>query len=147
MIFPPPLIYMAGLAAGMLLEMFFSIEFPSLNHRIWAIGVVIFVVGAIPGLWALVSMYRAKTSPEPWHPTRVIVSDGPYRFTRNPMYLTFSLAMLGLGLMFANVWILLWLPIVMLVIHHGVILREERYLERKFGEEYTRYKARVRRWI
>ena len=73
--------------------------------------------------------------------------DGPYWFTRNPLYLAATLIYAGIAVRFNALWAALLLPLVLGVVQRGVIEREERYLERKFGEEYIRYKAQVRRWI
>jgi protein-S-isoprenylcysteine O-methyltransferase Ste14 len=85
--------------------------------------------------------------PDPRKPTPAISRDGPYRFTRNPMYVGGGLVQLGIGIALGNAWIVALLIPVVLLIHYGAILPEERYLERKFGDEYTRFKASVRRWL
>ncbi|HEU5040160.1 MAG TPA: isoprenylcysteine carboxylmethyltransferase family protein, partial [Gemmatimonadales bacterium] len=76
-----------------------------------------------------------------------LVTDGPYRFTRNPMYLGFTLWYLAGTAWVNSLWLLVLLPVVLLVMQRGVITREEAYLERRFGREYTEYRARVRRWL
>jgi protein-S-isoprenylcysteine O-methyltransferase Ste14 len=73
--------------------------------------------------------------------------EGPFRHTRNPGYLSLTMIYAGLASLANALWAILLLPAALLVIQRGVIEREERYLERRFGEEYLRYKARVRRWI
>lgn len=83
----------------------------------------------------------------PYQPTTAIVTEGPYRFTRNPIYLSLAVLYAGLEVMANALWSLLLLLAVMLIIHYAVILPEERYLEQKFGEEYRSYKAKVRRWL
>ena len=80
-------------------------------------------------------------------PTTSLVFTGPYRWTRNPMYLAMLLLYIGIALLFDIVWALVLTPLVMLLVVRLVIRREERYLEGKFGEEYRQYKGRVRRWI
>ena len=75
------------------------------------------------------------------------MTTGPYRFTRNPAYLGMALTYVGIALLSSAVWVLLPLPLVLAVIDRGVIAREERYLQRKFGEEYLSYKRTVRRWV
>ena len=92
-------------------------------------------------------MIRAGTSPDPGQPTKKIVAEGPFRFTRNPIYVSFTLTYLGITMSVNALWSVLFLPVGLLIVRHGVIAREERYLERKFGPEYLQYKARVRRWI
>ena len=92
-------------------------------------------------------MRRAGTNVDPGKPSTVIVDEGPYRFTRNPIYLANTLLYVGLSLVFNAVWPLLTLMPSLLLLHWGVVLREERYLEGKFGEAYLAYKRRVRRWF
>jgi protein-S-isoprenylcysteine O-methyltransferase Ste14 len=92
-------------------------------------------------------MRQADTPTNPYKPVEHIATEGPFRYTRNPGYLALAMIYTGIA-SFANaLWAILLLPGALLVIQRGVIEREERYLERKFGEEYLRYKARVRRWI
>ena len=80
-------------------------------------------------------------------PVVEMVTDGPYRFGRNPLYLALSIALLGIGLAGNTYWTLLLLPVAVAYMHYGVILPEERHLEKLFGDEYLAYKSRVRRWI
>jgi len=80
-------------------------------------------------------------------PTTALVITGPYRFTRNPMYLGFLLLYIGVSCWFGWIWPLLLAPLLVWLIRVFVIEREERYLDRKFGQEYWRYKAQVRRWL
>ena len=92
-------------------------------------------------------MRRADTPISPEEPVSSLVTDGPFRYTRNPGYLGIAMTYAGLASLANALWAILLLPATLFVIQRGVIEREERYLERKFGEEYLRYKARVRRWI
>lgn len=142
---PPPLIYAAGLLLGIVLNA--VIPLPALSAIFWWLGLALIILAFIPGLWALVAMLRAGTNPEPSHPTTALVTSGPFRFTRNPIYLTFTLFFLGFALFTLNLWLIIILPFVLTVMIKGVIEREEDYLERKFGESYRIYKQRVRRWI
>ena len=92
-------------------------------------------------------MRRAGTNVDPREPSTAIVTDGPYRFTRNPLYLSMALIYAGIACRANALPAAMLLPGVLAVVQKGVIEREERYLERKFGGEYIRYKGRVRRWI
>src|SRR5437660_1658286 len=89
---------------------------------------------------------RPLPCPDTSAPTQTVVTDGPYRLTRNPAYLGMALTYAGIAIVADAPWALLPLPFVIAVIDRGVIAREERYLERKFGTPYTDYKRRVRRW-
>jgi protein-S-isoprenylcysteine O-methyltransferase Ste14 len=93
------------------------------------------------------AMKRAGTNIRPDQPTLAVVSDGPFRFTRNPLYLSLTGLYLGITLLADALWPLLLLVPVLVVLQWGVVAREERYLEAKFGEPYRAYKARVRRWV
>lgn len=143
---PPPLIYLAGLASGWVLHKFMPINL--LPGR-WArlVGGVLSGFALALGGSAFATMHRAKTPPEPWEPTTAIVAHGPFRYTRNPIYLSFTLLYAGISAALNSLTMLLPLPVVLIVVLRGVIEREERYLEQKFGDEYVHYKQRVRRWI
>ena len=95
-----------------------------------------------------VAKFRAAGTPVPARkPTTVIVRTGPYRFSRNPIYLAFSVFQLGIAIWANSVWLLATLVGAVALIHYLVIRREEQYLERKFGAQYLDYKASVRRWL
>jgi protein-S-isoprenylcysteine O-methyltransferase Ste14 len=83
----------------------------------------------------------------PGKPTSSLITDGPFRYSRNPGYLGGAMVYTGIASLTNVLWVLLFLPVVLFVMQRTAIEREERYLERNFGEEYLRYKARVRRWI
>src|SRR3954471_14509084 len=143
---PPPLIFLAGLIAGFALEALLpGVDLPALVE--WGLGALLAVARLGLLLTFNASFSRKGTAVEPWKPTTAIVTAGPYRFTRNPAYLGMALTYIGIALLSAPIWVRLPLPFVVAVIDRGVIAREERYLERKFGEEYTGYKRTVRRWM
>jgi protein-S-isoprenylcysteine O-methyltransferase Ste14 len=111
-----------------------------------ATGFGLAVLGAALLIWGRTAMVRAGTNVPPNKPTVTIVTAGPFRFTRNPLYLGGSLVYLGLAMVLGSAW-LLWLFVPMVLVLRWGIHREERYLEAKFGEVYVAYKARVRRWL
>jgi protein-S-isoprenylcysteine O-methyltransferase Ste14 len=142
---PPPLIFLLPLLAGLILERIAPSPF---QVRPWWRWVGIAVLGlSLMIVSALRAFRRARTRPEPWKPTTALVVDGPYRFSRNPMYVGFALAYVGVSLSLYAVWPLLMLPAVLMVTQRFVIEREERYLSQKFGDEYRAYVRRVRRWL
>src|SRR5262249_55953490 len=98
-------------------------------------------------VWAITTMTRGGSNVPTSMPTKTIVEAGPYRFTRNPIYLAFMLSLLGFAIAFNSLWSLVTLVVFFVVIRYGVVAREEAYLERKFGEIYLGYRARVRRWL
>jgi len=142
----PPLIYLAGLVTGLLLHALRPTPF--LPQR-WAklIGGVAIALSFVPGGTAAAVMRRAQTNLDPHQPTTAIVTGGPFRYTRNPIYLSFTLLFAGIAAFVNSLTVLVPLPVVLIIMQRGVIEREEAYLERKFGAEYMQYKARVRRWI
>lgn len=142
---PPPVIYALGLAIGILLQR--SFPHPMLPAP-WSrpLALVFFLTGLV-GIAAVVAFRRAGTSPNPYRSSSQLVTTGIYRVSRNPMYVGFTLGYLAAACWFNSLWLFLLLPVVLLVVLYGVILREERYLERQFGEEYRAYRARVRRWL
>jgi len=142
---PPPLIYAGALGVGLLLHRWHSVRLLPARFAAPA-GIALLLLGltAVP---ALLAFRRVNTSPEPWKPTTALVTTGPYRVTRNPMYLGFTLLYLGTTCWVNTLWPLILLPLVLVAMHYGVIIREETYLERLFGEEYLAYKRRVRRWL
>lgn len=143
---PPPLIYLSAMIAGLILNYYFPTTFLPVS-----ISRIVGIISVALAVFILVSAFqkfkRAETNLEPWKPTTAIVSDGVFRFSRNPIYLAFTLFYLGAAVLFNSLWLLALLVPVLLVMRYSVIAREERYLENKFGIEYNDYKRRVRRWI
>jgi protein-S-isoprenylcysteine O-methyltransferase Ste14 len=143
---PPPLIYLGTLIFGLLLGRRFSIRFlPRKLAR--CLGLPLLGGGALLLGWFERAMRQADTPTSPYKPVEHIATEGPFRYTRNPGYLAMTLIYAGIASLANALWANLLLPASLLVIQHGVIEREERYLEGKFGEEYLSYKAQVRRWI
>ena len=143
---PPPLIYAGALAIGLLANRLYPIAFlPRGLSRV--LGWPLIVGGPVVGSLGLREMKRADTNVDPREPTTAIVTGGPYRYTRNPLYLSMTLIYAGITALANALPAALLLPVVLHIMRRGVIEREERYLERKFGDEYLDYKARVRRWI
>jgi protein-S-isoprenylcysteine O-methyltransferase Ste14 len=142
----PPLVYAVGLVVGFLMEL--AVPVPGLPRSVsWSLGLTFFVAGAALGLWFLHSFHTAKTAVDVRRPTTTIVTHGPFRFSRNPGYLSLTGMYVGLAVLAGALWPLFLLPVVLYAIHRGVIEREERYLEGKFGDEYRRYREATRRWL
>ena len=147
--FPPPLIYVVAILAGSLLQRAWPLSIVPLGTTFLrrSLGWLAIALWLALMVTALRRFSLADTSFKPTKPTKAIVAEGPYRFTRNPMYLGFVFMTLGIALLANWLWLLLLVPVVMVVIRRTVIDREERYLEMKFGDAYLQYKARVRRWL
>jgi protein-S-isoprenylcysteine O-methyltransferase Ste14 len=107
----------------------------------------VFAVALALAIWAIVTVLNAGSRVETNKPTTTIVTSGPFRFTRNPIYLGMLLGQVGLAVGFDNLWMLAMLAPFYLVLRYGVIAREEPYLEHKFPLDYLSYKSRVRRWV
>lgn len=142
---PPPLIYAVPLFAGLLVHRYRpqTVLPPSWAHVV----APLFVLLGFVGLPAVLAFRRAGTPPQPWRPVTAFVTTGPYRYSRNPMYVGFTLLYLGISLWVNTLWPLVLLPLVLLVMARGVVVREEAYMTRRFGEEYRSYCTRVRRWL
>lgn len=143
---PPPLIYGGALAAGLLANRWRPVPFlPRAVAR--PLGWMLLTGGLLLGRYGVQALRGAGTNVDPYKPVNAFVVNGPYRFTRNPLYLGLTMVYAGVSALANALWAVALLPGVLAVIRRGVIEREERYLERKFGDEYLRYKARVRRWV
>ena len=143
---PPPLLYVGMLIIGLLL----SAVFPTAVLSGWLptlSGVVLAALGLIMMVWAAITMRRAGESPVPTEPTRTLVANGPFRFSRNPLYLAMTLVYAGIALAFGSLWALALLLVVLVIMDRGVIASEEQYLQGQLGDSYLQYKTRVRRWL
>lgn len=145
----PPTYPIAFLLLAIVLEFVLPLRFlasPSVLSFQTLVGVLL-TCGFGLNIWAFQHMKAAGTNPEPFKPTTRIVESGPYRFTRNPMYLGFILALAGISLIVALEWGLIAVPFLWLVLDRVVVRREEAYLSRKFGPTYAALLERTRRWI
>src|SRR5215208_742742 len=143
----PPLAWALAVITGFVLGWLEPLEFVPEDWPAGLLGAVVFVLALALAVWALDTMTRAGTNVPTNRPTTTIVEGGPYRFTRNPIYMGMFGGLIGLGIAFDNLWLPLMLVPFALVIRYGVVAREEAYLERKFGDAYRRYRQRVRRWL
>ena len=143
---PPPLIYAGALAAALLANRRYHMPFlPPRVAR--TLGWPLLACGLAVGFLGAREMRRAETNVDPYKPATAVVTGGPFRFTRNPLYLSMTLIYGGIAAVANALPAALLLPIVLRLMRRGVIEREERYLERKFGGEYIEYKVRTPRWI
>jgi protein-S-isoprenylcysteine O-methyltransferase Ste14 len=149
MIAPPPLIALAALVLGVALDwilpMFILNTLLSFWYRL-AIGFLLICLAGALLMLAHRKFKRIGTNIEPWKPTLNLATDGIYRHVRNPMYVNLLLFTAGIAIAIGSNWTLVLLVPAALLLHYGVVLREERYLENKFGNEYRRYRASVPRW-
>jgi protein-S-isoprenylcysteine O-methyltransferase Ste14 len=142
---PPPLIYVLFFLAGLVLQRYVPIaQLPSWTLLLAPVLIASWLMLTV---WSFRRFWGAGTSIVPVRPSTALVIEGPYRLTRNPMYVGMLFLYLGVACWSGLMWPLLLAPVLAWVIHVTVIGREERYLIRKFGDEYRRYQTQVRRWL
>ena len=143
---PPPLIYLLPLLVGLLLDRRSHVPFlPRTAAR--SLGWSLLGGGILLSRWFLQTMREADAPVRTDRPVPRLSTEGPFRYSRNPGYLSLAMLYAGIAVLRNALWAILFLPLALYVIQREVIGREERYLERTFGEEYLAYKARVRRWV
>jgi protein-S-isoprenylcysteine O-methyltransferase Ste14 len=140
---PPPLIYLAFFLAGLFPRRFFPLRIPYGLE----VGVAIVIFACLLLSWGAMTMLRARTSLIPHRPASALVAGGPFRYTRNPLYVGMIGVYVGAALWIETAPSIALLPLLIAVVQRWVIRREEAYLERRFGEEYRAYCRRVRRWL
>jgi protein-S-isoprenylcysteine O-methyltransferase Ste14 len=146
---PPPLVFVAGWLVAVLLSsrLEFQIDAAGASPPQEVLGVGLGAGGLLLMLWGGATFLRARTPVLPVRPARQMVTGGPYRLTRNPMYLGMTGAYLGLAVLLNQAWPVVVLPAVLGVLDRFVVRREEAHLHARFGEEYDAYRRRVRRWL
>jgi len=143
----PPIALAIAVAGALAATWLYPLPFvPAVIPAGW-LGAALFVLGLALLGWSVRTMGRAGTRFETDRPSTRIVTTGPYRFARNPIYIGMFLALIALAIGVDSLWPLVALVPFYLVIRYGVVAREEAYLERKFGDAYLDYKAKVRRWV
>lgn len=143
---PPPLIYLGFLSLGLLLEYLWPTQIFT-GSLMAEIGLLILIVGIIGVFLAVRTVLRARSPVDPYKSPTTIVTTGLYRFSRNPIYVFDTLIYIGLAMAFSSFWAIVLMPLLIWTLQQGVVLREEHYLARRFGEEYLRYQRGVKRWI
>ena len=144
----PPLVYLSFLVVGLALH-YLWVRLPIFPQG-WiahAAGWPVFFLGFLLLLWSARTFARSGENIRIEKPTNSLIATGPFRFSRNPIYIGLTLGYIGLSLVFNSYRPLPFLPVVLVIMHFGVIRREEAYLEGLFGQDYLGYKAQVRRWL
>lgn len=142
----PPQLYLMAFVMGGLVHLLwpFSLGFPL---ELTVIGFALLVVSLLLMVWASRAFKQAETAVPHKIGASTLVTTGPYRYSRNPMYVSLTLLQIGVGLIMGSAWVLFTLIPVLLIMNQGVIAREEAYLTTHFGQRYLDYKTAVRRWI
>jgi len=138
---PPPLLFLVFFIAGWLA----GDVLPPYHANVAATVLAIFSAALMS--WAFITMHRARTNIDPYKPATTVVTTGPFRVSRNPIYLSMNGLYVAAALRTGSMSSLVLLPVANVILHFGVIRREERYLEQKFGDAYRVYRAKVRRWL
>jgi protein-S-isoprenylcysteine O-methyltransferase Ste14 len=143
---PPPLVYAVALAAAWRLDRELPLAF-DLGASARPLGWFLIGLGLAGFAWALTAIWNRHTTVNPYKAASNLVTSGPFRHSRNPIYVSDWFVYVGVMLLLRSVWPLLLAPVVFLVMRYLVVAHEERHLEARFGDEYRAYKARVRRWF
>ena len=142
----PPLLYGSALVVVVVLRWFWPMPIVE-RSLVLSSGLALIVLAVAIAIWGRRTMHAAGTNINPLRPTTAVVTHGPFRFSRNPLYLSLTLLYLGITLTINTWWGIVVLIPLLIIMHRGVVLREERYLEQKFGETYRQYRSTVRRYF
>jgi len=146
--FPPPLVFLTCVISGFAIQRtVMTVHYPVDRWLTIAVGLVVLLTGASLVASARILFLRTRQNPVPWTPTPQLIFTGPYRFTRNPMYVGITFVMIGIGLVRDNPWVSAFAVPALLVVHLIAVRPEETYLATKFGDPYRAYLARVRRYL
>ena len=143
---PPPLIFIGFLVLGWGADLIWPADFLSAPLQ-YVLGGALFVLGMALAVVCISGFRRSGTEYQTHKPASALVTDGPYQYSRNPIYIALSLAHLGIAVAADSAWMMAMLVPALAVVRYGVIAREERYLEAKFGDDYRQFLATVRRWL
>ncbi|GAB4359335.1 MAG: isoprenylcysteine carboxylmethyltransferase family protein [Immundisolibacter sp.] len=143
---PPPILYLVAIGLGLWLERPLPWPMPGGGVR-FGLGAVLIVLAVLVFAWCLRELRRHGTTVNPHRATSRLVSSGPFRFSRNPIYVSLTVFLAGVSLLAGSTWVLLMLTWVLPIMQRWVIAREEAHLRQRFGADYADYCARVRRWL
>lgn len=144
----PPLLLAAAVLAGIVLKRTYPLAWPGVDdHAARLIGLGLGIVGVALIIWAAMTLWRHQTTVLPNKGVSDLVTDGPFRFRRNPIYIGDALVLLGLAELTKNVWFAILVPVFLILVTWLAILPEERHLEARFGDRWRAYRDRVRRLL
>jgi protein-S-isoprenylcysteine O-methyltransferase Ste14 len=142
----PPLLYGGAFIVVLVLRWFWPMRIVADSGLLWA-GLGLVAIGVALASWGRRTMTAAGTNVNPSLPATALVTSGPFRYSRNPLYVALTIVFLGLTLAVNTWWGVVVLIPLLAIMHRGVVRREERYLEQKFGESYRQYRSKVRRYV
>lgn len=143
----PPIIFFVPLFASIIARYFIPLPLPLGNSISMGLAMLLLILGASLMAWAFLTFKEFREDPDPRVSTQVVVSNGPFKYTRNPMYIAFFLIYIGLTFALNSLWPFIFIPFIFWFLYKGVVLREEMYMEGKFGDQYRMYKKAVGRWL
>jgi protein-S-isoprenylcysteine O-methyltransferase Ste14 len=143
----PPFLYLGVFLAALVAQWFVPLPIFATTAVAVALGSTLAVVAIAVARWGRRTMTAAGTNVRPTRPATTIVTGGPFRYSRNPLYVALTLLYVGLTTAVNTWWGMVLLVPLLATMHFGVVLREERYLDRKFGDSYRAYRSRVRRYV
>jgi protein-S-isoprenylcysteine O-methyltransferase Ste14 len=143
----PPLLFLGSIALGVLVQLALPLRFASQSGLRVPFGLAAVGLGVAALAWTIVWMRRTHQDPDPRKPSPELIVGGPFRWSRNPIYVGMTLIQAGVGIALGNLWLLLLLVPTVAVLQREVIAKEEAYLTRKFGDPYVAYQRSVRRWL
>jgi protein-S-isoprenylcysteine O-methyltransferase Ste14 len=142
----PPAVFLTALGVGMFLNWLVPMgSFASESFRV--MGAIVAALGTSVCAWGYYTLRRASTNVRPDRPATTLVTSGPFRYSRNPLYVSVTVIYLGIALTVGSIWLLITLIPALVITHWRIVLREEKYLEARFGDNYRAYKTRVHRWL
>ena len=144
---PPPMIFLSCLVMSIMLHLLRPLHVPVVGWLRLGLGVLLIAISAILSVPTFVTMKKYSTPTDASKPTARIIKEGPFRWTRNPLCVAMVLLLGGIAVLANSIWFVLFTLALFILLDQGVIRREEAYLERKFGEEYSQYKNSTPRWI
>jgi protein-S-isoprenylcysteine O-methyltransferase Ste14 len=145
---PPPLVFLGLIGAGVAIQyLILPLRIPVARFITVAAGAILILKAFALVVWAGSLFRRTGQDPAPWKPSPSLVLEGPYRYTRNPMYLAMTLFQTGVGLASDDLWVVVLAPLGLALVHFLAVRPEEAYLTHKFGEPYKRYLSQVRRYL
>jgi len=144
---PAPLLYLGTLTLGFYLQSVTPQSILADDGLHLILGALLFTLATLLTVWSLRALRRRGTTPNPRKPASALVADGPFRYSRNPLYVAMTGLYLGIAFLSNAAWLLVLLIPLLALMDWGVIRREEVYLAKRFGKSYRNYQSRVRRWV